>query len=216
MAIRAGSDFCIKHGYVENPGPVYFLDDVTSDRGIVFQPDVYTFAEWAAQLAGIETVIDVGCGWGDKLAALHERHPEWRYVGVDYGDNIAHCREAYSWGHWIDHDLEEPIDLFTRVVGPRVVICSDVIEHLVDPTGLLSTLKQSAAHAIVLSTPERDLQYGYDHMGPSTNLCHIREWNGTELRALLEQAGLTANHVGLTRGSDQGPFMATQLVVCTP
>lgn len=217
MATRTKTDFCIKPGYRENPGPVYFLDDVTTDRGIVFQPDVYTFAAWAARLASADTIVDIGCGWGDKLAAMYNEGPEhWRYVGIDYGDNIEHCRSSYPWGRWIEHDLEQPLDLLALVPGRYTIICSDVIEHLVDPTNMLAALKGSNADPIILSTPERDLQYGYDHMGPSQNLCHIREWNGVELRALLERAGLTVNHVGLTRGSDQGPYMATQLVVCTP
>lgn len=205
--------FCIKDSYVENPGPVYFLDDPTATRGIVFQPDVYTFAEWAAQLAGVTTIYDIGCGWGDKLAALHQRRPDWTLVGVDYGANIAHCEDTYDFGAWLEHDLEKYFRLFG---AGSVVICSDVIEHLVDPTNLLRSLKDSEANSIVLSTPERDLHHGYDHMGPSSNICHVREWNGVELRALLESHGFTVNHVGLTRGSDQGPYMGTQLVVCTP
>lgn len=217
MAIRAGSDFCIKHGYVENPGPVYFLDDVTTDRGIVFQPDVYTFAGYLASLIGDvfaeNHIVDVGCGWGDKLIALAKR--DIKLTGIDYGANIAHCITTYGdIAQWLEHDLEDRIDL--AALRPDVIVCSDVIEHLVDPTNLLASLKASDANAIVLSTPERDLQYGYDHNGPSQNLCHIREWNGAELRALLERAGLTVNHVGLTRSSDQGPYMQTQLVVCTP
>lgn len=208
----------IKEGYIENPGPVYFHDDVTTTRGIVFQPDVYTFAERLANLADGEfaTIVDVGCGWGDKLAAMHARHPVWEFVGIDYGDNIRHCIETYDWGRWIDTDLES-IDAFNALDVPMGahLICSDVIEHLVDPVPLVKALKSARANSIVISTPERDVQYGYDHMGPSQNLCHVREWNAAELKGFLESEGLTVHHIGLTRGNDQSYAMGTILAVCS-
>lgn len=214
--------FGIKGSYRENPGPVYFLDDATTDRGIVFQPDVYTFAEFLAgevearlswNGGDAPTVLDVGCGQGDKLAALHERQPRWRLAGVDYGANLAVCRERYPWGTWIELDLDDGHALpEVGEVGADVIICSDVIEHLVDPTALLASLRATGS-LIVLSTPERDIQWGYDHMGPSGNLCHVREWNAVELHAFLRDSGFTIHHHGLTRGSDQGWAMATQLVV---
>jgi|SRR6185437_1384835 len=203
--------FAIKPGYQENPGPVYFLDDVTSTRGLVFQPDVYTLAEFLAEITGGE-IIDVGCGWGDKLAGIHERHPSWGLLGIDYGDNIAHCRDAYTWGTWIDADLEEIERIDAR---GAIVVCSDVVEHLVDPRPLLHALRDSQATAIILSTPERDVQHGAHHNGPSPNLCHVREWNVAEFREFLTGEGLNVRHQGLTRGHDQSWIMPTQLAICT-
>lgn len=203
--------FAIKDGYRENPGPVYFLDDVTETRGLVFQPDVYTLAELLADLAGARTIVDVGCGWGDKLAGIHERRPEWRFVGIDFDQNIAHCRATYAWGEWEEMNLEA-----ANLNTPgAVVICSDVIEHLVDPRPLVRALRLSGATAIVISTPERDVQHGADHRGPSPNLCHVREWNASEFGAFLTGEGLTVRHQGLTRGHDQSSVMPTQLAICT-
>lgn len=201
--------------YRENPGPVYFLDDVTETRGIVFQPDVYAMAELLASLTAKQDprVIDVGCGWGDKLATMQATHREWSYIGIDYGDNLAHCRRQYGWGNWLNADLEEPAIGIVNGWLPDVVVCSDVVEHLVDPMPLLAELANGFA-PVVFSTPERDIQNGYDHAGPPPNLCHVREWNGVEFRQLLTDAGLTVRWFGLTRGSDVGEAMATQIVVC--
>lgn len=211
--------YAIKPGYAENPRVCYFVDDVTSTRQIVFQPDVYTFAEVLAELYNrheewMPAVIDVGCGWADKLADIHDRHPNWIYTGIDFGVNLDHCRASYPWATWIDQDLEESGWRFEA--GGAIVICSDVIEHVMDPRPLVEALRLSGAAAIVLSTPERDLQYGPDHMGPPPNPCHIREWNGRELASFLAGCGLQVRHVGLTRGNDRGHAMATQLLVCTP
>lgn len=208
--------FCIKDGYVENTGVCYFVDDATVTRGIVFQPDVYTFAEWVAEMVAADRIIDVGCGWADKLAGIHDRQLErFSYVGIDFGSNIEHCRQAYGWGKWVEADLEAGCDI-ECIYEPTVIICSDVIEHLADPTSLVRSLATSGADAIIISTPERDVQYGAQHFGPPQNPCHVREWNGAELAAYLTQEGLTVRHVGLTRGNDRGTAMATQLLVCTP
>lgn len=199
-------------GYVENPQPAYFHDDPTETRGIIFQPDVYAMAEFLADATGHRSIVDVGCGWGDKLAAMARRHHAWQFVGVDYGPNIEHCRQR--WADlgilWVDQDLE----VVERIhAGLSIVVCSDVVEHLKDPLPLLRALVGSGAAYIVISTPERDVEHGYDHRGPSPNPCHVREWNAHELHTLLTDVGLNVRWHGLTRGSDQGWAMGTQLVI---
>jgi hypothetical protein len=207
------SEFSIKAGYVARREPAYFIDHIPN---VVFQPDVYTLAELLAELAGVSTIIDVGCGQAGKLLDLSVRHPEWSLVGIDYGPNLSACqkdRKLRDIAEWVEADLEEPLALDCP---DAVVICSDVIEHLINPDPLALSLAASQARAVVFSTPERDVQHGYDHMGPSPNLCHIREWNAQEFHDYLASVGLNPRHVGLTRGSDMGWAMGTQVAVCTP
>lgn len=206
-----GTKFNIKKGYRENPRPVYFLDDPKGD--ITFQPDVIPRAEALAIEHGLDRLIDVGCGWADKLAALHERQSEWDLTGVDYGDNLEHCRATYDWGTWEEVDLETP---FRLEADGAVIVCSDVIEHLADPTEMLASFRRSEPEFIVFSTPERDVQYGPDHRGPSPNLCHIREWNLGELYGYITASGFHIEEAGLTRGNDKGPALVTSLIIARP
>lgn len=203
--------FHIKDGYRTNPAPVYFLDDPKGD--ITFQPDVIPYAEALADDLGLSKMIDVGCGWADKLALLHNRRPDWTLVGVDYGANLDYCRGTHDWGTWLEVDLEHPFDLDA---DGAVVVCSDVIEHLADPTAMLQAFRTSGAAAVVFSTPERDIQHGVMHMGPSPNLCHIREWNLDELAAYITASGFRVTAAQLTRGNDRGPALSTSLVVGVP
>lgn len=215
----------IRPDYVENPEPVYFLDDpksTPSGNPVTFQPDVYTMAELLldslmdagdAIVADDPVLLDVGCGWGEKLAEIHERHPHWRIVGMDHGANLAHCEATYPWGQWISIDLDAAETLRFDVDGPAVVVCSDVIEHLADPSRLVRALADAQCAYVVISTPEREVQYGPDHAGPPPNLCHVREWSTAELHAYLTESGLRIRWHGLTRGSDQGWAMATQIVI---
>jgi hypothetical protein len=208
--------YSIKDGYVENPRPCYFLDDVTTTRGIIYQPDVYVYAENIAVELGVSKLIDFGCGWGNKLAMIHERHPDWHIVGVDFGENIKHCRATYSWGEWIEQNLDRPtrFDVRPELRG-AVAVSADVVEHLARPENLVRTILKFEPTRIVLSTPEREVLYGEAHNGPPPNLCHIREWNQREFVSFLEAEGLTVLEQMLTRGDDVANDVTTQMVLAT-
>lgn len=193
--------FFVKAGYHARAAPEYYDDAVTPT--ITYQPDVYPFAAHLARRHGVSRVIDLGCGTGDKLAALH---PELEIVGVDFGANIEHCRQTHPAGEWIEWDLERPelLPLDREVAADAVVVCSDVIEHLVDPRPLLANLVAMLeyAPAAVISTPERDLVRGPDDPGPPANVAHVREWTLAEFQELLEWADLVPSAIGLTRSND--------------
>lgn len=206
--------FGIRPDYIERPTPFYYLDDVPSVRGITFQPDVYALAEFLAVLVDpFPTLLDIGAGWGEKLAAIHDGHPDWSFTALDYGDNADHLDHAYPWLHVHRHDLEDLVDL--PAGNFDLIICSDVVEHLVNPEPLLRALLATGS-IIVLSTPDRLVEHGPQHRGPSPNVCHVREWTAEELHSYLAHLGFTIRFHGLTRGSDQGFAMGTQLVVMHP
>ncbi|HEX8456860.1 MAG TPA: glycosyltransferase family 2 protein [Pyrinomonadaceae bacterium] len=134
-------------------------------------------------------------------------HPRFEVIGVDFGDNLRGCRERYPFGRWIEWDLEQDglLELEPETVASAIVICSDVIEHLVDPTNLLANLRALVARApaAILTTPERDLVRGASHTGPPQNPSHVREWNLAELKALLRAECLHVNFAGLTMDNDR-------------
>jgi hypothetical protein len=210
------SRYRIKSGYVERTSPSYFLDTPT---GIIYQPDVYTLAGTLASLAGAQYLVDIGCGYADKLMQC-ARTFGLRPIGVDYRDNLSRCRLAHPEGGWIEADLEAvtgPI-AGVDVLRESLIVCSDVIEHLKDPTSLLRLLRDCMCWAPlgVLSTPERDLTRGREHAGPPPNPAHVREWNAGELTEFLRDSGLTVRFVGLTRSDDASNAMRTTVVLLGP
>ena len=204
----------IKEGYRARSSPAYFEDAIADDRRIVHQPDVYPFARHVALGFGCDAILDVGCGHAHKLATLH---PELKVTGLDIGPNIAWARAHHRFGRWIEHDLEAPLpDFPASELGRTAVVCSDVIEHLVDPEPLLTSLARLLDHApvLVLSTPERDRVRGLDDMGPPANPAHVREWNQRELEELLvDDSRLNVAFLGLTRNNDRDSQKRTLIAV---
>jgi Putative methyltransferase len=200
--------FCIKEGYVERARPTYFIDDGGS--GITFQPQVYTWAEQVVERG----ILDVGCGQAGKLVELHEQHPDWTFIGIDYGVNIDWCAANFPWGSWYNVDLEGGLPPGLDTEG-MTIVCADVIEHLRDPRPLLASIRSTGCLA-VFSTPERDLWYGEDHYGPPPNPSHVREWNSDEFVEFLTQQGFDLTYSGLTASDDVGTGNKTILVVAIP
>jgi 2-polyprenyl-3-methyl-5-hydroxy-6-metoxy-1,4-benzoquinol methylase len=203
--------FFIKDDYVPRSAPDYC--DVPPDQDTVWQPDVYSLA---GALPGIERIIDVGCGNGEKLLQFH---PMRQIVGMDIGDNLAYCRKTYDFGQWIEHNLEmdSPFPLGPELLKNSVLVCADIIEHLIDPIHLLRNLKKclEIAPAVLISTPERDVTRGTSHKGPPPNPFHVREWNMSEFRALLEDAGFNITFIGLTASNSLRREMKTIITYLT-
>jgi SAM-dependent methyltransferase len=200
--------YFLKDGYVERLQPEYWIDE-TGD--MVWQPDVYEEAANLAHRVRATTLVDVGCGNGAKAAPLAE---ELEIIGVDFGPNIEECRRRYSFGTWIEADLDAQGPLEAVEAAGAVVVCADVIEHLLRPERLLGKLRgmlDAGALALILTTPDRDLRRGAAHLGPPPNPAHVREWSSPELEAFMRSEGLDGKF-GLTRTNDAAPFLHTIFV----
>ena len=70
----------------------------------------------------VRRVLDAGCGLGHLRAAVRERFPRARYVGLEASEYL--CRR-YGWqrGSVVDYAAERPFDL---------VFCHDVLQYLDD------------------------------------------------------------------------------------
>jgi 2-polyprenyl-3-methyl-5-hydroxy-6-metoxy-1,4-benzoquinol methylase len=172
------ADYCLKPGYQSRQRPNYFEDTVTEDDGVIWQPDVYPLAAEIARKLDCRRIIDVGCGRAHKLAQLQA---EFDTIGIDFGSNLEFCRSHHPNGQWIEANFEQPggLPLPAQDAANAIVICADVIEHMIRPEALLEKLRPLLEHAAVavFSTPERDLTWDAGHTGPPPNPCHTREWN---------------------------------------
>ncbi|MGC2109599.1 MAG: glycosyltransferase family 2 protein [Candidatus Korobacteraceae bacterium] len=208
------SGYCIKPGYLAREEPAYFDDILTATDSIVHQPDVYRFAGFLAKRFGCRNIIDLGCGAGNKLTELAS---DFRIVGVDFGENVRRFREAHPSAIAMEHNFAEQVLRIEdrELVRESLVVCSDIIEHLIDPVPLLATLQDllDDARIAIVTTPERDLVRGIEDPGPPGNVHHIREWSLPELERLLRGAGLNVEFAGLTVNNNRDWAKRTSILV---
>jgi glycosyltransferase involved in cell wall biosynthesis len=181
---KKSENYCIKEGYKANMLPRYFTD---TDTGIIYQPEVYEKAYAIARKHNCQYIIDIGSGNGLKLQKFEK---EFKIIAVDHGQNEELIKRNVSLYQFVTANLEKDIPLIDGgVIEKSVVICSDVVEHLVFPDNALRWLSAISykSIAVVLSTPERDNTRGIYDMGPPLNRAHVREWNYSEFQALLEK-----------------------------
>jgi 2-polyprenyl-3-methyl-5-hydroxy-6-metoxy-1,4-benzoquinol methylase len=137
---------------------------------------------------GSRRVADVGCGTGWKAMNVLKPAAD-EIVGFDQPTLAAWIRKNFPSLKFVSIDLDNPDydggDAFD------LVICADVIEHLVDPDSCMQLISKLTKPdgVIVISTPERDVEHGINCM-ESSHLMHVREWNTAELKAYVESHGL--------------------------
>lgn len=211
---KTPENFFIKEDYKNRDKPEYFNDVIFENEKIIHQPLVYELASFLGERFSCSHIIDIGCGSANKLTLLH---PKFKIVGIDYSTNIKKCKKNYDFGEWIECNLEknERIKLPTNILKHSVIICSDVIEHLINPSNLLDNLKWIMDYSplCLLSTPERDLVRGKNDLGPPANSFHVREWNLNELKQLLIFKGFNLAFHGLTINNNIDREKKTQLAI---
>lgn len=168
---------------------------------IRYQVPVYRLAADRARRLSPRLVMDIGCGSGDKLAEFFGTASA-RVVGVDQDSAISLARSRFTGIEWLAGDLDSE-QFWNGLIAhqPDLVICADVIEHLVDPRGLLRRLHRlTGAGLLILSTPDRS-RFDQTSLGPPGNPRHIREWSADELAKLVEASGfmIVARHHLLPR-----------------
>lgn len=84
-----------------------------------------------------ETIVDLGCGHGPALRALHEREPTLNLVGLDVSAAaIAAVKESWPQVRAEVADLNEPLPLADASVDG--VLSHNVLECLADPLALMN------------------------------------------------------------------------------
>jgi SAM-dependent methyltransferase len=135
------------------------------------------------KVKGKRKVADVGCGYPTKAMTILAPVCE-----------SLQLRDQETMNNVISRDFPnlqfQPIDLENPSVPKAefdVVICADVIEHLLGPGPCLAILVGMLVSdgVLVLSTPERDIMRGENCL-TSHKPVHVREWTKAEFADYLQ------------------------------
>ena len=191
--MMADDNYCIRADYLPresaetielSPGEYW-----TADRkrlAAEYQYDVY---EYVARLLGEGRdclILDVGCGYPIKAATLLRSRCQ-RLVLADQPTLQETIAKDFPDLEFIPINLANPSGLGQKF---DVIVCADVIEHLLDPDPAMSFFRHhlSPKGRLVLSTPERIISRGPDCV-TSDKPEHVREWAYDEFANYVESRG---------------------------
>jgi glycosyltransferase involved in cell wall biosynthesis len=196
------SNYCIRPDYISRTETKY--KDMCN-RPEIYQRKVYELARQIAVDQKLKTIADIGCGGGQKLL---EFMSEFDTVGIDLEPTVRQLRQRYPNRRW-----KTPEEITSA--GPAdMVICADVIEHVLNPDEIIRSILRLNPKVVVISTPDRDYlvkKYQHSEIGPPKSEFHIREWSRPEFHAYMSQY-FAVVHQSLFENVDQ----YSQMMVCTP
>ena len=174
-----------------------------SDLTDEWQLEVYLHALELMGRHQFSRILDIGCGSGYKL--IHHLG-EYETIGLELEQNLPQLEKRYPHHRWEACDLSIPLPRSTDLV-----ICADVIEHLVDPDQLIDYIMAIQFQLLILSTPDRSLlhrPWKRRYWGPPRNPCHQREWTS---RQFFEYISGTFDVVERATSNHE---QSTQMLVC--
>jgi trans-aconitate methyltransferase len=184
------NNYFIKEKYISRTEYCHYDD--RGDTGTC-QEEVYLLAHRIISENNFSKIVDVGCGSAFKLMKYFGGIET---VGYEIEPTLQYLKDQYPKRSWKLSDLQrlpndENID---------VVICADVIEHLVNPDQLLNFINRFDFKYLVISTPDRNHLLKFQgsrqsQTGPPVNLAHIREWSYEEFEAYVSQYFNIVSHI---------------------
>lgn len=187
----------ITPAYNHRPNYTYLDKTESTDE---WQKEVYEYARNFMLKNNYKRVVDFGCGSGYKMM---KNFAEFEAIGVEVEETYNFLKENYPEHQWYNAD-----NLNTEILETDLVVCADVIEHVLNPDEFLESLNKIKFKYLIISTPDRLTLHGNFHFGPPKNPFHIREWTCREFRKYLSKY----YHIELQQISNFN--QATQMLVC--
>jgi len=153
-------------------------------------------------------IFEVGSGQGDFARDLLGECPSAELLGVDLSaTGVAIAQRKLPSGAFFQRDLTRPADLPEKFRGWAThAVCSEVLEHVDDPAGMLRNLKPYLAPGcrLVVTVPGGPMSAFDRHIG------HRRHFTPELLGGVLRDGGFD---VELIRGAGFPFFNLYRLVV---
>lgn len=147
----------------------------------------------------IDSILDAGCGEGFTLVKLKRAKIGRKVQGIDTSaDAIKLAKKHYP---NLPIDKGSVYDLPYKDSSFDLVIATEVLEHLDDPSKALSELKRVASRYVLLSVPNEPLftianfLRGKYLKNLGNHPEHINHWSKGEFRNFVKKSGLRVSTV---------------------
>ena len=131
--------------------------------------------------------LEIGSGMGDFAEGFCKSYSQARYLGIELSQKaVATSRERVPKAQFLQRDLLESVSPDQTIeYGATHAICSEVLEHLEEPSVLL---RNAGAYCqigclLIVTVPGGPMNAFYEHIG------HRRHYSPKQLSALLENSG---------------------------
>jgi trans-aconitate methyltransferase len=146
-----------------------------------------------AETAPVRRLFDIGAGTGDLAFAVRRAFPEAEIRGTDVSESgLAVARAKVPDATFFQRDLLERKEPEPEQRNWAThAVCSEVLEHVTDPAGLLREGKKYLAPgcSLIVTVPGGPMSAFDRHIG------HRRHFSSADLREVLEQAGFAVEQV---------------------
>jgi SAM-dependent methyltransferase len=136
----------------------------------------------------VESVLEIGCGTGAVLSEVRKRGIGTSHKGIDLADPNKHIDPDAQDLTLLEYDGEKfPFadDSFDFVYA------SHVVEHVLNPRGLLAEIKRVARRLIYLEIPcELHARTSHSDMQTTLNIGHINSYSPESFTILCQTSGL--------------------------
>lgn len=159
-------------------------------------------------------VLEIGCGRGASAAWLRE-HGGRRLVGIEINQ-----RSAQGAAEFFDEVYAESVETaLDRLTGAfDLIVCADVLEHLLDPWAIVGRLRELAGPGTVLAISIPNVRFldtllpiafgsGFDYpksaaYDPHTSfdITHVRFFTLGNIKSMLADGGWRIDRLGTPRG----------------
>lgn len=152
-----------------------FLKGYNTQGRISSLQELIAFMDKHINLSTTKSIVDVGCGTGLLLRELNKSFPEIQLAGNDFSEeSIALCKQVLPTSDFYISDIYKK-DASEKKYD--VVMCSEVLEHLLYPDKALKNLfyllKNVTPTHLVLAVPNGRL----DTYGGHINFWSPESWN---------------------------------------
>jgi 2-polyprenyl-3-methyl-5-hydroxy-6-metoxy-1,4-benzoquinol methylase len=125
------------------------------------------------------TICDFGCGNGGLIREIESKLPNkiWGYDLLP-----ANVKDAHSKGNKNNIFYKDFITDKTNIKYPDIAICTEILEHLVNPDEFLTKLLNNNVQCVVASSPDYETP---NYHAPF----HLWVFNGDSYKEMFEQVG---------------------------